>query len=100
MAMKPAPKTASKSRRFEYDRMTAEQFRAALAQLDYTPVYFARITGKNRRKVQYWYDGEEDIPHDVLLICSLLTLPGAKEMASTVTNSVIQFYEEEGGDAV
>jgi hypothetical protein len=98
--MNPAPKAPSKSRRFEYDRMTGEQFRAALAQLDMTPLYFARITGKNQRKVRYWYDGEEDIPHDVMLICSLLTLPGAKDMASTVTNSVIRFHEEEGSDDV
>ena len=63
-----------------------------------TPLYFARITGKNPRKVRYWYDGEEDIPHDVMLICSLLTLPGAKDMASTVTNSVIRFHGEEPAD--
>ena len=50
--MKPAPKAATKSRPFEYDRMTPEQFRAALAQLDYPPLYFARITGMNPRKVE------------------------------------------------
>jgi hypothetical protein len=89
----------SKSRRFSYDRMTYEQFRTALAQLDMPWIYFARISGKNPRKVEEWYNGQEDIPHEVMLICSLLTLPGAKELASTVTNAVIHVHGEKDSDA-
>jgi hypothetical protein len=89
----------SKSRRFSYDRMTYEQFRTALEQLDMPWMYFAKISGKNPRKVEEWYNGQEDIPHEVMLICSLLTLPGAKELASTVTNAVIHVHGEKDSDA-
>lgn len=97
--MKLATNTPSRSRRFEYDRMTQEQFHAALEQLGMTPLYFARISGVNRKKVERFVSGEEDIPHFVTVLCSLLTLPGAKDMASTVTNAVIHFHAEETNDA-
>ena len=60
---------------------------------------YVRITGMNPRKVERFLSGEEaDIPHSVMLICSLLTLPGAKDMASTVTNAVIKFQGEDPAD--
>jgi hypothetical protein len=87
-------KTPSKSRRFSYDRMSYQQFRAALEQLDMPWMDFAKVSGKNPRKVEGWYNGKDDIPHEVMLICSLLTLPGAKELASTVTDAVNHFHGE------
>jgi hypothetical protein len=93
-------KTPSKSRRYEYDRLTAEQFNDALKGLNIPWRYFARITGHNIRRVEEWTKGQSDIPHSVTLNLALLTLPGALDMAEAVTNARIHVYgEEEDKDA-
>jgi transcriptional regulator with XRE-family HTH domain len=69
--------------------MTAEQFSAALDQMGLTMRQFVRLSGASERKVEQWLSGDEDIPHHVLVLCSLLTLPGAMEMAKAVTDSVV-----------
>ncbi len=92
-------RTLSKSRRYDYDRITADQFNDALKRLNISWRYFARITGHNIRRVEEWTKGQSDIPHSVTLNLSLLTLTGALEMAETVTNAMIHVYGKEDNDA-
>lgn len=77
------------AKRYDYDRMTAGQFRQALEQVGLSEGRFARLYGTIPKRVRSWAAGEEDIPHAALLALSLLTLPGAIEMAERVTDSVI-----------
>lgn len=97
--MKAAPKALSKSRMYEYDRMEAHELKAAFEQLGLSTVFFAKVTGSNPRKVDEWLAGQVDIPHHILVRLSLLTLPGAVEMARAVTDQVVRFWAENTPDA-
>ena len=84
------------SRKYKYHRMTPEQFQTALDQLKMGEFRFSRLTGKSYQKVQRWLSGQEpDIPHDVTLLCSLLTLPGAVELAEGVATAMIVKEEDD-----
>lgn len=82
------------AKRYEYERMTAAQFRQALEQVGLSEGRFARLYGVIPKRVRSWAAGEEDIPHAALLMLSLLTLPGAVDMAERVTDSVISDTRE------
>lgn len=75
-------------------KMTAAQFRRALDQLHLTEGRFGRLYGTTPKRVRSWVTGVEDIPHAALLMLSLLTLPGAVDMAERVTDSVIRDTRE------
>lgn len=77
------------AKRYEYERMTAAQFRQALEQVGLSEGRFARLYGVIPKRVRSWAAGEEDIPHAALVMLSLLTMPGAMDMAERVTDSVI-----------
>lgn len=77
------------AKRYEYERMTAEQFRQALEQVGLSEGRFARLFGTIPKRVRSWVAGEEDIPHAALVMLSLMTMPGALDMAERVTDSVI-----------
>lgn len=49
-------------KRFEYVKMTAEEFRVALHDLDIHPHTFARISGSLAERVNKWAFEHEDIP--------------------------------------
>lgn len=83
------------AKRYEYERMTAGQFRQALEQVGLSEGRFARLYGVIPKRVRSWAAGEEDIPHAALLVLSLLTLPGAVDMAERVTDSVISDTREQ-----
>lgn len=51
------------SRRFEYDELSADEFRDMLDAIEMQGDTFARLTGVNHRTVQKWLSGENDIPH-------------------------------------
>lgn len=78
------------AKRYEYERMTAAQFRQALEQVGLSEGRFARLYGTIPKRVRSWAAGEEDVPHAALVMLSLMTLPGAVEMAERVTDSVIR----------
>lgn len=86
----------SMSRRYTYNRMTAEQLSAALNQLNLSLRQFCRLSGKSEAKAQRWIAGKEDIPHDVAVMLALLTVPGAMDVAKAVTDA---FLIEEREDA-
>lgn len=77
------------AKRYEYERMTAEQFRQALEQVGLSEGRFARLFGTIPKRVRSWAAGEEDIPHAALVMLALMTMPGAVDMAERVTDSVI-----------
>ena len=85
-------------RQSAYRRLTPEQFAAALEELGLTTEGFAWLTGSNARRVSLWRRGEEDIPPWVPLVCTLLTLPGAKAVVKDVTRHMTQvepdFHDE------
>ena len=69
-----------------YTPMTHDQFRDAMNNtLRMTAADFAWITGTSHRRVKQWIVGVEQIPPWVTLMCALLTLPRAKELAVKVT---------------
>lgn len=76
-------------RRYIYQRMTAEQLSTAMDELGLSKWQLIRLTGSSERKVDAWLDGKEDIPHWVLVLCSVLTVPGAMEIAKRVTDHVV-----------
>ncbi len=77
------------AKRYEYERMSAAQFRQALDQVGLSEGRFARLYGTVPKRVRSWAAGEEDIPHAALVMLSLMTMPGAVDMAERVTDSVI-----------
>jgi DNA-binding transcriptional regulator YiaG len=52
--------------------MTAGDFRAALARLNYGQRGFAEYVGANERTVRRWASGEQDIPQWVPVILDLM----------------------------
>ena len=82
------------AKRYEYERMTAAQFRQALDQVGLSEGRFARLYGVIPKRVRSWAAGEEDIPHAALVMLSLMTMPGAVDMAERVTDSVISDTRE------
>jgi transcriptional regulator with XRE-family HTH domain len=77
------------SRRYQYERMTAEQFSKALNQLNLTMRQFVRLSGVSEAKVERFISGKEDIPHFVTVLCALLTLPNALAMAKGVSDAMV-----------
>lgn len=66
------------SRRYDYRRMTAEEFRTALQSIDMPPLAFGRICGFEEKRIRQWMTGEQDIPIWVPVFVSVLTnVPGA-----------------------
>lgn len=49
-------------KRFEYVRMTGEEFTADLEEIGMSVKTFARLTGSIAERVQKWADGAEDVP--------------------------------------
>lgn len=84
------------TRRYIYDPMTREQFSQALDDLKLSARQFSRLCGAKEAYVIAWLEGKKDIPHNVLVICALLTLPGAMELALRVTNMVVHRADERG----
>ena len=82
------------AKRYEYERMTAAQFRQALEQVGLSEGRFARLYGTIPKRIRSWAAGEEDIPHAALVMLSLMTMPGAVDMAERVTDSVISDTRE------
>lgn len=65
-------------KRFEYQRMTAQELRDDLDAIAMPINAFARITGSLAERVQKWARGEEDIPTWVPVFTSVLrNVPGA-----------------------
>lgn len=69
------------TQRYQYRRMTAEEFGAALNDLDMSLNDFVRIAGCAYRRARLWVEGKEDIPPYVPVLLSLMTLPGGRERA-------------------
>jgi hypothetical protein len=65
-------------KRFEYVRMTGEEFTADLKAIGMPVTAFARITGSIADRVQKWADGQEDIPTWVPILTAIFkNVPGA-----------------------
>jgi hypothetical protein len=65
--------------------MSPRQFADALQLIGLKADSFAWLTGSNEKRVRRWLSGEEpEIPPWVTLVCALLTLPGARDLAMDV----------------
>jgi len=64
------------SQRFEYRKMTAAEFSAALTDAAMKPNTFARLFGVDRRTVQRWLNGSFIIPTWVPIVMQLLATAG------------------------
>jgi len=66
------------SRRFEYKRMTAPEFKADLAAIGMPPLAFGRIFGFEETRIKQWGTGEQDIPTWVPIVTQMMkNVPGA-----------------------
>lgn len=79
-------------KRFDYQRMTAEEFQADLKELNMPLSAFARIFGSHKDTVVKWYYGDQDIPTWVPIVTFILkTHPGALGAARQAAAERIQF---------
>jgi|tagenome__1003787_1003787.scaffolds.fasta_scaffold17923435_1 hypothetical protein len=76
-------------RRYVYERMTGQEFSAALDRIGLSMRQFARLSGAREDRVQAWLENREDIPHHVGVLCAALALPAAMELARAYTDSVV-----------
>jgi hypothetical protein len=77
--------------RFEYDRMTGEEFEAALREIEMHPKSFARIFGVQYRTVRKWLkDDGAGIPAWVYVVLSLLRTTEAKIAARDAAARMIR----------
>ena len=58
----------------EVERMTSEQFRAAIESVGFSLAGFARISGANHRTVERWADDQQDIPLWVSVLLRVMWL--------------------------
>jgi hypothetical protein len=75
--------------RFEYDRLTADQFRAGLRDADMTPQTFARIFGVQLKRVEDWLING-DIPPWVAPVLRMLLVPAAVAAARAAAADMIR----------
>src|SRR5690606_10889095 len=84
LAGRSPPKGPPVSARFEYARMSADDFSKALHDIDLAPPAFARIFGVRIEVVTRWLKGEQDIPPWVFVVCWLLReIPNGIAIART-----------------
>ncbi|MFD1477023.1 hypothetical protein [Ancylobacter polymorphus] len=76
--------------RFEYDRLTADQFRAGLRDADMTPQTFARIFGTRLEVVERWLAGTQDIPPWTAPVLRMLQVPAAVAAARAAAAEMIR----------
>lgn len=66
------------SRRFEYTRMTAQEFRADLDSIGMPALAFGRIFGFTEDRIKLWLTGQQEIPIWVPVVTRILIqVPGA-----------------------
>ena len=83
------------SYRHGYKRLGGAQLAVGLKELDISPATFAAFYGTAQRRVLQWLDGEEDIPHPVHLVLTILAVPGMKTLIQQFTNATMIEREEE-----
>jgi hypothetical protein len=71
-------------------RMTPEQLSLALTTLSITGKDFAFLTGTGYSTVKRWFKAELEIPHWVPVMCAVLTLPGALDLAESAADAMAQ----------
>lgn len=72
------PERETMSRRFDYTRMTAQEFTSYLDAIGMPPLAFARIFGFEEKRIRQWMTGEQDIPIWVRPVMAVLkNVPGA-----------------------
>lgn len=59
-------------KRFEYRKMTAQEFRDGLNEIGMGYLAFSRIFGQDERRVRKWMGGDEDIPNWLPPVLGLL----------------------------
>ncbi|CAM5769877.1 hypothetical protein [Bosea minatitlanensis] len=75
------------SKRYEYDRITGQQLKAALRDLGKTYGWFAKFYGVPRPRVLKWADDREDIPPAVIGWLAMASMPGGAEMVERAMGS-------------
>jgi hypothetical protein len=95
-----AGKGTTMRKRFEYKKMTGQEFRDDLKAIDMTVKAFARITGSNADRVIKWFHGEEDIPAWVPVLTSILkNIPGAlPEARQVAAERIMRDYADPTGE--
>ncbi|MCZ8104022.1 MAG: hypothetical protein O9972_39775 [Burkholderiales bacterium] len=76
--------------RFEYDRLSPEQFRQALDEAGIAHGAFTRIFGLNLRTVERWLSGENDIPVWVTIALAMMAAdPASRAVAKDAAAWII-----------
>ncbi len=85
-----SPERIEMSRRFEYARVTAEEFSEALSDIGMPPLAFGRIFGFEEKRIRQWMSGEQDIPIWVPVVMAVLqNVPGAIPEARQAAAEII-----------
>lgn len=88
------------SRRYDYRRMTADDFRADLDNIGMPPMAFGRIFGFEEKRIRQWMSGEQDVPIWVFPVMQILkNVPGAIPEARQAAAEMIvkdNFRPEDG----
>jgi hypothetical protein len=72
-----------------FQRITPEQFRKALLDLNIKVVDFAFITGSNPVTVQRWMAGTQDVPPWVPVMLALMGQEGCMPLARAVAETLV-----------
>lgn len=100
------------SRRYDYRRMTAEEFRTGLEQIRMPPLAFGRIFGFEEKRIRQWATGEQEVPIWVFPVLQILknvsgAIPEARQAAAEIIirdnfrpqDGEYPFLAKEGDDA-
>jgi hypothetical protein len=68
----------SDARRFEYQRMTGDEFRRSMDAISLSVNTFSRIFGFNPKRIHSWLEGNDNIPPWVPVVMAIL---GSNPMA-------------------
>lgn len=81
--------------RFEYDRISAADFKAGLKALEWDVGTFARVMGVGLRTAQRWASGDQDIPVWVPIVLAMLfDHPGNSVVARRVCATLLRHDRE------
>lgn len=73
------------AKRFEYKRMTAEEFQADMEAIGMLDATFGRLFGFDPRRVRSWRTGEEDIP---------IWVPPVMRVLKAIPSAIVEIRQE------
>lgn len=83
------------ARRYDYQPLSAVQFRAAMRETGVGGELLSRLTGFDRRMIQRWQSGQQPVHPVMAPLMAMLTIPEAKDLALKVMDEYCLGYSAE-----